>query len=444
MATRITRSQADKPLKNGFEGNDKLFIKEWSKNSSNSVYSYNPLTRSLLIHKNHEKNLVFLSVATLVNSFVQFFLPLGYPRSVRSDYGLFQLYDSLQGVCSYLRGLLCTSAVLIGLGVGNSSANITSATVNWLFRDGVGLFTGLVFGSYGSQRFGYEIKQWRLTADLANDVGLTLELLSPIYPPLFLYLLSAAIILKTICGVTAGATKAALMQHFALANNVADLSTKENMQETFITMIGMVAGYVATHLIANNQFLQWLIFLILTLLHVVFNILAMRSLRLTTLNYQRAQLIIEMFGSSKRNHDRITPTTLAAKETIYFSDRSSVRVVFAASLLDLADNFSAALSIQPKYNNLNYLIYAHNNLILVSYSTAATSQDKLQSILHAFLLQKALLNNNSNHSLQHQTLIAASVKEQFNSFHSLLLRNGWDCTNLAIDTTRHTYDLPNY
>lgn len=44
------------------------------------------------------------------------FLPLGYPQSVRPEYMSYQIYDSLQGLCSYLRGVVSTSALLTAAG----------------------------------------------------------------------------------------------------------------------------------------------------------------------------------------------------------------------------------------------------------------------------------------------------------------------------------------
>jgi hypothetical protein len=39
-------------------------------------------------------------------------------------------------------------------------------------------------------------------------------------------------ICRALCGVSAGATRAALMGHFARTDNVADISAKEGIQET--------------------------------------------------------------------------------------------------------------------------------------------------------------------------------------------------------------------
>ena len=46
------------------------------------------------------------------------FLPDGYFHNrLAPEYLTFQVYDTLQALCSYLRGVLCTRAVLIGMGV---------------------------------------------------------------------------------------------------------------------------------------------------------------------------------------------------------------------------------------------------------------------------------------------------------------------------------------
>ena len=57
------------------------------------------------------------------------FFPIGYPHSVADGYLEYQFYDSLQGLCSYLRGVVSTSAVLSATGVGNAEATAMSAAM---------------------------------------------------------------------------------------------------------------------------------------------------------------------------------------------------------------------------------------------------------------------------------------------------------------------------
>lgn len=57
------------------------------------------------------------------------FLPIGYPASVAEGYLEYQCYDSLQGLCSYLRGVVATSAVLSATGVGDAEATAMGAAM---------------------------------------------------------------------------------------------------------------------------------------------------------------------------------------------------------------------------------------------------------------------------------------------------------------------------
>ena len=54
------------------------------------------------------------------------FLPDGYPASVTPDYLPYQFWDTAQGVCSYLSGVLCQRAMLKGMGVGNAEATASA------------------------------------------------------------------------------------------------------------------------------------------------------------------------------------------------------------------------------------------------------------------------------------------------------------------------------
>lgn len=56
-------------------------------------------------------------------------------------------------------------------------------------------------------------KQWRLFADVTNDVNLTLHLLGPLLPVPFLAVLCVSGVLTALVGVTGGSTRAALAVH---------------------------------------------------------------------------------------------------------------------------------------------------------------------------------------------------------------------------------------
>ena len=175
-------------------------------------------------------------------------LPEGFPDSVRPEYAEFQFWDSVQALCSYLRGMLCTRALLLGVGVGLEGSSATSAAIQWVLMDGVGSFGGMLFAWVNGARFGVNVRKWRLFADCINDVGLTLELVAPLVgPDLFLVFASLGCACRAMCGVAAGATRVVLSAHFAKSDNLAEISSKEGIQETFVTLLGLVFGMMLSN-----------------------------------------------------------------------------------------------------------------------------------------------------------------------------------------------------
>lgn len=230
---------------------------------------------------------------------VEVFVPRGYPKSVSAGYAQFQVFDSIQGLCSYLRGVLSTQAVLSGLGVGEGSASTLAATTQWMYRDGAGMLGGLLFASYGAGRFDADVKGWRLFADASVDVALTLELTSPLLcagdATCFTAVVCTANVLKAMCGVAAGATRAVITAHFAKDGNVADVQAKEGSQETAVNLVGMLLGLqLAWHVDARSDvaWLPWAAFALLTVVHLAANLLAVRALRLPHLNAARLSILL--------------------------------------------------------------------------------------------------------------------------------------------------------
>lgn len=220
------------------------------------------------------------------------FLPAGYPFSVTPDYLSFQIWDTVQAICSYVRGMLSTQAMLAGIGVGSATATPAAAIVQFFFRDAVGLLASVLFAAFQGSSFDAYAKQWRLTADVANDIGLTIELAAPAFPSFFLGLACAASICRAITGMAGGATRMALTQHFALQGNAADIAAKEGSQETAVTLIGMIMGLGLTRLGSTSPRAAWVAFAALTVLHVYANLRAMRCLHICRLNPERLTIIL--------------------------------------------------------------------------------------------------------------------------------------------------------
>ena len=243
-------------------------------------------------------------------------LPAGYPDSVTADYLPFQLWDSCQGLCSYIRGSFTTAALLKGVGVGSADATAMNATAVYLARDWCGHAFGLLFAVAAAGKLDAEAKQWRFATDCANGLGYILELSSPALPRgLFVPAVCLAALLRAFCGVAAGATRAALTSHFAKAHNVADVSAKEGSQETAVTLLGMALGYYFVRFTAERgAAVQWALFLAISVLHLFANAKAMRALRLTSLNRERLTLLVWHYEFS--NQQILSVAEVAQKERL--------------------------------------------------------------------------------------------------------------------------------
>lgn len=240
--------------------------------------------------------------------FYDLFLPIGYPLTVKDVYLEYQMYDSLQGLCSYLRGIVSTSAVLQAAGVGNANATVLSAAITWILKDGIGLIGGLFYSYSCSPYFDSHVKEFRLCADIFNDIGLTIDMLAPTFDSSYFILLSSiSTLFKVSCGIAANATKSSITIFLATNGNIADLNAKESTQETAVSLLGMIGGLLLAkflhennneendHTTTNNSIITiyaWVYFITLTIIHIWANYKGVQLLRLNTLNRERFNNIL--------------------------------------------------------------------------------------------------------------------------------------------------------
>ena len=367
------------------------------------------------------------------------FLPVNYPHSVTADYLSFQVYDTVQASSSYLRGLLCTQAILAGIGVGSAAATPASATLNWITRDGVGMAGGMLFAWYGARSFGVNVKRWRLFADLINDIGLTLELLSPRFPDLFLLLACIGTLCRALCGVAAGATRASLMSHFALHGNIADISAKEGIQETAVTLAGLVLGWQAVDWLDGDVRLTWLVFAALTAVHVWANVRAMRCLVLTALDTQRAELCVRHFLAHR---DTLTPAQAAQRESLVWPlcAANSQPVQLGVRLPQSDRSVSRALRAAERVNQ-QFVLLRGDDAVRVVLREGASEQDVLSALFHARLYwdkEAGETAADDDADVLRETYDEGEV--MFELFAAGLLDAGWKSADVQLNAQPWRYD----
>lgn len=110
------------------------------------------------------------------------FLPRGYPIRTPTGYLSYSIWSWIQDLSTQLRSVIATQRILEGVGVGKSGATALSASLNFIVRDGCGMVSTLLFTACVSSAFRFNVKKWRLVADVMNDVGITLEVAATIVP----------------------------------------------------------------------------------------------------------------------------------------------------------------------------------------------------------------------------------------------------------------------
>ncbi|KAF6814475.1 duf647 domain-containing protein [Colletotrichum sojae] len=269
------------------------------------------------------------------------FLPVGYPESVTPDYIGYQTFDSLQAFFSTITSLLSNRAILQGLGVGDADSSATYAVLLTIFKDGISRIATIGF----AYRFGTviepEAKSYRFLADIFNDSAFFLDLLAPLlrgHESAQVALLVVAEALRAVCGVAAGASKAALSSHFALRNNLSELNAKESSQETAVGLFGLLVGSVVVRYVEGREAVFGLM-IVLVLAHLAMNYLAVRCVQLKTFNKQRATIVYEHFLETG---EILTYAAVAEREKIFgwkpvataADGRKLARIEFARSYAD--------------------------------------------------------------------------------------------------------------
>ncbi|MCO5555262.1 hypothetical protein L7F22_008806 [Adiantum nelumboides] len=360
------------------------------------------------------------------------FLPEGYPDSVTSDYLGFQFWDTLQGLSTYIRSMLSTNALLSGIGVGKASATVIGATFQWFLRDFTGMLGGVIFTIYQGSNLDCKAKQWRLTADFMNDIGMLMDLISPLFPRLFITILCLGSLARSITGVASGATRAALTQHFALQQNAADISAKEGSQETAATLMGMLVGMLLAEVTSGHVGAIWLCFLALTGFHMFANYKAVRCLHLTSLNKDRTRIVLQAYLETEKV---LTPSDVSSREvllpwfsTMKLSSSHHERVVMGAkiSMID-SGGWKRLPQIVQRYAKGTYMIYPHEGRIFVILHRCASREDHLKSYIHA-LVAASLLGSFDADEVESNSCVW--MENNFSVFLSELDASGWNVNRI--------------
>ncbi|XP_023687466.2 RUS family member 1 isoform X1 [Paramormyrops kingsleyae] len=323
--------------------------------------------------------------------FKSVFLPQGYPDSVSGDYLQYQFWDTIQAFSSSLSGTLSTQASLRGVGVGNQEATVAAATVTWLLRDGTGMLGRILFAWVKGSKLDCDAKKWRLVADVLNDIAMFMEILAPSFPACFTFIVCIAGILKSIVGVAGGATRAALTLHQARRDNMADVSAKDGSQETLVNLAGLLVSLVLIPLVTDNALLTFVLFFSFTVLHLLANYKAVRSIVMETLNEARLSILLHQYLHDGRI---LSPSEANSREPVFLAVfppefRRRVPIKFGVKFGDLITS-PDELRLALKNNSKAYLIGMRDGRVLVCRGSDTSAGVEIKAASQALCLSMML------------------------------------------------------
>lgn len=406
----------------------------------------------------------FSSISSAVLQYLSvLFLPIGYPHTVTPDYTPYQIYDSLQAFASSIAGLLSSRAVLQSLGIESSDSHSTAtyATLLSIAQSTISNLSTILFANYASSRISGEVKFYRFLADIVNDVAFLLDLVSPSLPVVLrvpsLCLSSA---FRAVCGVAGGSSKAVLSAHFAVDGNIGELNAKDGSQETVVGLVGMWVGGVVVSRV-EGLWATWCWMVVLLVLHLWFNYLAVRSVRLRGLNLWRAGSVLNELIQSGRCG---SVDEVGAKEGVF--EKGSIlrdsggktvaggrlgvglvelvkamggqRLVGSGSTVVENDGLQRLWQI---FNAEQYLLWlvGSRRQVLVVFKENATREVQLKAWSHAMRASAEYewQRQQDDHS-QILEVLSRTLSVNNNTwpeFRSLILAAGWDVSASALEPT---------
>jgi len=181
---------------------------------------------------------------TVGNELARVFLPSAFPTSVSRDYVAWLKWHLVSLLFRDVLEVITAQSLLVALGLGNAPGALPlTAVAKWVAKDGVGSVATLLAGAFGGQAYDEDPKRWWGVTNALEDVARAIELVTPVFPGLFLPLAASATFVR--CAALTGRgslINGSFMQHFGRRENLGDVRAKLEVQGRWLALIGLPIG----------------------------------------------------------------------------------------------------------------------------------------------------------------------------------------------------------
>lgn len=280
---------------------------------------------------------------------------------------------------------------------------------------------------------------WRFYADILNDLATSIDLIAPFFKHLLLPITCISNLCRSIVGVAGGSTRAALTQHQAIAHNMGDVSAKDGSQETLVNLLALIVNIFLLHTIKRDRMIVWLLYLILTALHLYANYRAIRTLQLRTFNWNRFVLLCDHYF---RHRDIQTIEYINKREPILREVRQTIGCQVG---IRLNDQLAETINLEQFLRHHFAISFNHHfKRFQVILSDQCDDRDLIKCY---FFLQYLIYLNTFDEFLITSWIdldrLQATLKTSYEEFLFKAQKTGWDIHQAKFLMENYRYSSKN-
>ncbi|GMI39971.1 hypothetical protein TeGR_g11482, partial [Tetraparma gracilis] len=240
---------------------------------------------------------------------------------VTPDYYQFVRWRLLQRFVSAMLYCLCTQSLLLGLGLKSDrrGALALGAAANWILKDALGKVARILWASRMGRKFDSDPKRWRYRGTLLYALGNALEIVTFVFPNLFLLFATGGNTLKQVSMLTSSSTRNTIYNSFKGPGkeNIGDITAKGEAQVAVVDLVGISIGMVLAKFLGTNLPRVLSAWVVLQCVDSFLNYKEIKAVVFRSLNFEKLWNIAERYVEDDEGVITLTPEESAQRERIF-------------------------------------------------------------------------------------------------------------------------------
>jgi Vitamin B6 photo-protection and homoeostasis len=224
------------------------------------------------------------------------------PSGVTANYYPFMTWRILQRFVNANLHVFGTQSLLLGLGIksgiAESRRGALSGALYWVMKDALGKIVRMLWASKMGLRFDSDARRWRMRSAYVFAAGNGLEIVTYIYPELFLLWATLANCCKQVSMLTSSSTRSSISNSFrdGTRENIGDITAKGEAQVAIIDLAGIASGVYLSKAVVGTSIRSILcVYVVLQVLEILCVYRQLRTVVFRIFNFERMIQVVNSF-----------------------------------------------------------------------------------------------------------------------------------------------------